>query len=267
MPAGSRRFNEGGMTDSFRKVETDFQSLRRRFRDNEISRREFIDQLKKLRLRDGQGRFWMIGAQTGKWYFFDGQDWVLSDPPSEDSGRVKCPACGLESEAAAENCAECGAPLREEKAACPGCGEPLQNSNQTCPSCGRGADASPLEEEILSLAPQEDFVVRRLRAASVFLFSGGTGLILGLILGVFAGASDFFSGMDNRLPDALGMLQGTLMGGVVFAALGGLLGFVFLGTVGFLLGLLFNALAAILGGFPVTLDRSRAKKEESEKNV
>jgi hypothetical protein len=255
------------MSGSFKDVESAFQSLRRRFRDKEISRREFIDQLKKLRLRDSQGRFWMIGAQSGRWYFFDGQDWVQSAPPSEDSGRVKCPACGLENQEDSETCADCGASLREKRAACPSCGLPLQDSAQGCPSCGRGSEASPLEEEILSNAPQEEFVVRRLRPASVSLFSGGAGLVVGLVFGVFAGASDFFSGMAKGLPDALGMLQGTLMGGIVFAALGGLLGFIILGTIGFLQALLFNALAAILGGFPLVLDRSRLKtKKEGERN-
>jgi hypothetical protein len=252
------------MSGSFRDVEASFQSLRRRFRDKEISRREFIDQLKKMRLRDSQGRFWMIGAQSGRWYFFDGQDWVQSDPPSEGSGRGRCPACGLEIEGGAETCAGCGALLRE-KASCPTRGASLPGLNHGCPSCGGESESSLLEAEILSQAPRMDFVVRRLRPAPVFLFGGGTGLLFGLVLGVFAGASGFFSGMAGRLPDALGMLQGTLMGGVVFAVLGGLLGFLALGMVGFLLALLFNALAAILGGFPVNLERSPLNRKGSEK--
>ena len=253
------------MSSSFRDVETAFQSLRRQFREKAISRREFIDRLKKLRLRDSQGRFWMIGAQSGKWYFFDGRDWVPSDPPAEFSGKVKCFSCGLENDGDAEACARCGEPLKEKETACPRCGMPLQSPYQKCPSCSPEAKASPLEEEVLSRTTQEDFVLRRLSAASLFFFSGGTGLILGILIGAFAGASDFFSGMAKVLPDALAMLQGTLMGGIVFAALGGLLGFAVLGAIGGLQAYLFNSISGVLGGFCVTLDHAGERDRESKK--
>src|SRR4030065_1317864 len=102
------------MSGTFKDTERRFRSLRRQFGGKEISRREFIDRLKKLRLRDSQGRFWMIGAQSGKWYFFDGSDWVLSDPPPEDSGRMKCLSCGLENEGGADIWAGVGGGLIEE---------------------------------------------------------------------------------------------------------------------------------------------------------
>src|SRR4030065_634369 len=144
------------MSDTFKDTERAFQSLRRQFRGKEISRREFIDRLKKRRLRDSLGRFWMIGAQSGKWYFFDGRDWVVSDPPSEDSGRVKCLGCGVENESDGEAGAGCGEPLKEKAAA-----------------CNREGEASPLDEEILFKTPRENFVLRRLGASSLFFFSGG----------------------------------------------------------------------------------------------
>ncbi len=237
------------MMSAFKDVETAFQSLRRQFREKEISRREFIDRLKKLRLRDSQGRFWMIGAKSGNWYFFDGRDWVISDPPSEDSGRAKCLSCGWENEGGTDACVRCGESLREKK-----------------PASSREAEASPLDEVVLFETPQENFLLRRLSAASLFFFSGGTGLILGIILGAFAGASDFFSEIAKILPDALSTLQGTLMGGIVFAAVGGLLGFGLLGTIGYLQAHLFNGISAIIGGFRVTLDRAREKEIENKKS-
>lgn len=237
------------MSSPFKDVERAFQSLRRQFREKEISRREFVDRLKKLRLRDGQGRFWMIGAQSGKWYFFDGRDWVLSDPPSEDSGRTRCLGCGLENEGGTEICARCGEPLKTKEA-----------------DGHREAEEPSLEEEeALFENAGESFVLRRLSAFSFFFFGGATGLILGLIGGVFAGASDFFSGMAKILPEALGTLQGTLMGGVVFAVLGGLLGFVLLGAIGYLLAQLFNGISAIVGGFHVKLDRAREEQRKKKK--
>jgi len=237
------------MSSSFKDVETAFRSLRRQFREKEISRREFIDRLKKLRLRDSQGRFWMIGAQSGKWYYFDGQDWVLSDPPPEYSGRMKCLSCGQENEGGAATCSSCGESLIEE-------GEAADN---------REAEEPPLEEEALLRTPKENFVLRRLSATSLFFFSGGTGLVLGLILGAFAGASDFFSEMAQALPNSMSALHGTLMGGIVFAVVGGLLGFVLLGAIGYLQAHLFNAIAAVAGGFRVRLEQAREKPKEEKK--
>jgi hypothetical protein len=248
------------MNGSFKDVEAAFRSLRRQFREKEISRREFIDRLKSLRLRDGQGRFWMIGAQSGKWYFFDGRDWVLSSPPIEGSGRAKCPSCGLDNEPGAAACARCGESLKEKGVFCPDCGTLLENPDQKCPSCSRGTEASPLDEEVLLKIPTEDIVLRRLSPSSFFFFSGGTGLVLGIILGAFAGASDFFSGMAQLLPAGLGTLQGTLMG-IVFAVMGGLLGFGLLGALGYLQAHLFNGVSAVVGGFRITLDHLREKEK------
>jgi hypothetical protein len=236
------------MSSPFRDTEKAFQSLRRQFRGKEISRREFIDRLKKLRLRDSQGRFWMIGAQSGKWYLFDGRDWVLSDPPSEDSGRIKCLSCGLENESGAVTCSSCGESLIEEEVA----------------AGSREVEEPTLDEEDLSRAPKENFVLRRLSPSSFFFYNGGTGLILGLILGAFAGASGFFSETAKRLPDAMAALHGTLMGGIVYAVVGGLLGFILLGAIGYLQAHLFNAIAAVAGGFRVRLEQAREKQKEEK---
>jgi len=253
------------MSSPFREVETAFQTLRRQFRDKEISRREFIDRLKKLRLRDSQGRFWMIGAQSGKWYFFDGRDWVASDPPAEFSEKVKCFSCGLENEADAEDCARCGEPLKEKPPVCPRCGARLRSPYQKCPSCSPEARTSLFEEHISPGASKDEYVLRRLNPASLFFFSGGTGLILGILLGAFAGASGFLSGIAKALPESLTLLQGTLMGGIVFAALGGVLGFIVLGGIGYLQAFLFNSISGVLGGFRLTFDHPVEKEKEGNK--
>jgi hypothetical protein len=251
------------MSSQFREVETAFQVLRRQFRDREISRREFIDRLKKLRLRDGQGRFWMIGAQSGKWYYFDGRDWVPSDPPAEFSEKVKCFSCGLENEADLESCARCGESLKEKPpAVCPRCGARLPSPYQKCPSCSPAAKTRLFEEHIAAAISKGDYVLRRLNPASLFFFSGGTGLILGILIGAFAGASGFLSGAAKGLPDSIALLQGTLMGGIIFAALGGILGFLILGAIGALQAFLFNGISGILGGFRLNFDQPVEKEKE-----
>ncbi len=254
------------MNSQFRDVETSFQVLRRQFREREISRREFIDQLKKLRIRDSRDHFWMIGAQTGKWYFFDGKEWVQAAPPvSEEIKKVKCFACGLENKAGGEYCERCGESLKEKEAACPKCGAKLESVYQKCPACSPQAEAPAFDEaELFKGRERENFVFRRLNPVSLSIFTGGTGLILGVISGAFAGASGYFSGLAERLPEFLATLHGTLMGGIIFAALGGLVGFILLAGLGYLEALLFNGIASIVGGFKVALDRTEEEGEETK---
>jgi hypothetical protein len=254
------------MSSPFREVETAFQALRRQFREKEISRREFIDQLKKLRLRDEQGRFWMIGAQSGKWYYFDNKEWVQSAPPSEEVKRVKCHSCGLENEAGAEHCERCGESLSREGAACPRCGAKLESPFQKCPSCSQEMEVSAHAEEVFFKTKKENSSVRRLNPVSLLIFCGGTGFILGLVLGAVAGASGFFSGAAKALPDFLSTLHGTLMGGIVFAAAGGVLGFIVLGALGYLEAHLFNTISSIAGGLRLTLDQAGEDEHKDEKS-
>jgi hypothetical protein len=250
---------------AFREVENSFQVLRQRFRDREISRREFIDQLKKLRLRDDRGRFWMIGAQTGHWYFFDGKEWVQAEPPADTSARKKCYVCGLDNEPEALACARCGESLERAAAACPNCGAPLENPFQKCPACSRETEAAPFAEEAPFQGGSkrgEELVLRRFGPLSVFYAFGGLGLIAGIIAGAFAGASGSLASFAARLPDFLATLHGTLMGGIVFGVAGGVAGFVALGLLGFLLALVFNLTASVSGGVRVSARRPAEPAEE-----
>lgn len=242
------------MAREFRDVEIAFQDLRRKFRAQAISRREFIDQLKKLRLRDGEGRFWMLGAQSGKWYFFDGREWVRAEPALPKKKPVKCLSCGQELESGAEECDRCGASLGEDAAACARCGAKLESASQKCPNCSAEVEAASPGEEWYPESRKENYVFRRLNPVSAFFFSGATGILLGLAVGALAGASRFFSRLAPSLPEFLSTIKGTLTGGIVFAVLGGILGFVLLGALGFLQALLFNGVSSVAGGLKITLD-------------
>lgn len=260
------------MGQTFRDVEITFQALRRQYRRKEISRREFIDRLKRLRLRDEEGRFWMIGAQTGKWYYFDGRDWVRAEPPEEERKKVKCYSCGLENEPGAEFCDRCGESLREEEPVCPQCGLRLESPFQKCPRCHPAGLNAPsfhpvryAEEAMFRLRGQENYLVRRLHPMSGFFLAGGLGLILGIVAGVMLGASEFFPGLGRALPEFLGTLQGTLMGGIVFAFFGGILGFALGGITGYLGAHVFNAIALMMGGVRVTLEERKEEEGKAER--
>jgi hypothetical protein len=67
----------------FSDAERGFRELRRRLDAGEIDEREFEAELRRLQVLDGQGRYWMIGAQSGLWYYYDGERWVQGEPSVE----------------------------------------------------------------------------------------------------------------------------------------------------------------------------------------
>ncbi|MBC7317628.1 MAG: hypothetical protein H5T70_14495, partial [Chloroflexi bacterium] len=46
-----------------------------------LSDEEYLAQVERLMLRDADGRWWTIGARTGKWYVSQGGAWVEAEPP------------------------------------------------------------------------------------------------------------------------------------------------------------------------------------------
>jgi len=40
-------------------------------------------------VEDAQGKFWMLGADSGKWYVHDGQTWVEAEPPELNQSKPK----------------------------------------------------------------------------------------------------------------------------------------------------------------------------------
>jgi hypothetical protein len=36
-----------------------------------------------------EGRYWMLGADSGKWYVHDGQTWVEAAPPAASQSGVR----------------------------------------------------------------------------------------------------------------------------------------------------------------------------------
>ncbi len=64
----------------FQDLQRQYDELREQFDDDEISEQEFKDKLEGLQLKDEQGRYWTIGALSGKWYRYDGRRWVQETP-------------------------------------------------------------------------------------------------------------------------------------------------------------------------------------------
>ncbi len=68
-------------SDLFKKSEDEYFRLRGQLATGHITREEFERALHELVVQDAQARYWMLGADSGKWYVHEGKDWVEAKPP------------------------------------------------------------------------------------------------------------------------------------------------------------------------------------------
>lgn len=255
----------------FRAVEASFYQLSKQFKRGEISRDQYAEALKKLRLVDGEGRCWMIGAQTGRWYYYDGQQWIQSEPPEDGREFVLCPSCYHQNEPGARNCEACGTVLikTSTKIICVECGNMIDQNLRTCPFCGAGLYGQPegaVPEKKPGTARLEEktaeggtVYLRSVDQFSFLLFFGGLGIFLGVLFGLVLGSTEFFPGLVALLPVFLKEMQGKLMGGLVFSLMGGIFGFALAAAWGFLLALLVNLAIYFFGEPGFRLEKSRRR--------
>lgn len=248
------------MGNEFRDAEEAFGQLKESYSEGKISQREFIDTLKQLRIRDDEGRFWMIGAQTGKWYYFNGEDWVQAKPPSLQDRKAICIHCGFENDLQAEVCVRCGSrPADDDEAVeCPRCGTRLERRDALCPVCtpgaGRVTETGPFDirpAQATAAVGSRSMVVRALHPMSFFWFSGVLGIFAGILFGLLVGVTSFLPGVVAGLPTFFREIQGKLLGAVVFTLTGALAGFVILGAAGFMGSVVFNGILSLVGGVKV----------------
>jgi hypothetical protein len=118
----------------FAEAERAFYELKGRLDTGKITPQEFQERLRDLTVRATDGRLWMIGGQTGRWYVFDGKNWLQAEPPRpQTAGR---PA----------GCVRCGAPVMPGQALCERCdralGAPTSAPPQPPPMAVRASTAA-----------------------------------------------------------------------------------------------------------------------------
>jgi hypothetical protein len=253
------------MDAMFKQAEETFQRLKSQLRSGEVSRREFLDELKKLQLKDDQGRLWMIGSQSGKWYYLKGKDWVQSEPPAAKENKAVCAYCGFENKSQATICARCGGGIGEYADICPKCGSKLVPPLYECPECGKQETAPRLVQDTATLPMRRTermiFVARGLKALSFLFFGGTLGLLAGILIGAFVGATSAWPGVVGALPSFFLESQGKLIGAIVFSASFGIFGFIALGAFFFAGALLINLILSLTGGLKLTLSVEDVKPE------
>jgi hypothetical protein len=79
------------------------------------------------------------------------------------------------------------------------------------------------------------------------------GMFIGMVLGVFAGATGYLPELQLLTPVFIRDLHGSLAGGVIYSLYGGISGFALLGITGFLLALLSNFIFSLFGGIKIKL--------------
>ncbi len=65
-------------------LEKRYQALHRDFQAGKIDEATFGAEVDSLQFQDEWGRYWMIGAQSGAWHYYDGQAWHQADPHDAD---------------------------------------------------------------------------------------------------------------------------------------------------------------------------------------
>ena len=72
------------MDNNIEKLERRYQALFRNFQSGEMDEAAFVSEVDSLQFQDEWGRYWMIGAQSGSWHYYDGQTWHQADPRDAD---------------------------------------------------------------------------------------------------------------------------------------------------------------------------------------
>lgn len=87
-------------------LEARYQALLRDLQTGRIDQAAFISAADDLYFQDGAGHCWVIGLQSGEWYYHDGQAWWPADPRQAErfpvTGDQGRPGAGYQSEAGAE---------------------------------------------------------------------------------------------------------------------------------------------------------------------
>ena len=80
-----RKRDSRGNAPARAEIERQFRTLKKQFEAGAVNETQFKAKLADLMFQDEQGRWWMIGYETGQWYRHDGEQWVRSDPPPRTS--------------------------------------------------------------------------------------------------------------------------------------------------------------------------------------
>lgn len=233
------------LEQELKNLKLEFNRLRRLYLSGRLSQREYIAELKRLRVKDKEGKYWTIGARSGQWYYYNGFHWVRAEPP-------------IKSFIPEETASERG----EERFPFPGKKAEGERDEILSPLLISPEEASwDLNLSNESKKDQEKYIFFSLPLLTTSLFFGGIGLFFGLLIGAIVGSTQFFLASLKFLPPFLQEIMGKLTGGLILAALGGLTGFIAGSFIGLILSFAFNLTASFMGGLVI-----KGRTDKSEKD-
>ncbi|MCD6193533.1 MAG: hypothetical protein J7L26_08690 [Candidatus Aminicenantes bacterium] len=234
---------------NFAEVEREFQFLRRQYRLGLITSEEYKKRLKQLRIKDYQGRCWTLGARSGKWYYYNGHQWVEAQPPSLSQGKAICIYCGFENDLSNEVCAFCGSEINPE-----GEGDSNLASLEVNEKIGEGEyperNWSETQEKPL-IQETQSYVIKRIDLLSFAFFWGIIGTIVGMVVGILIGVMNLPLSFVARFPSFFQGIQGNLYGGILFGLSGAVVGWLAFGLLGGVGAAIFNFSLALMGGLQI----------------
>jgi hypothetical protein len=216
--------------------EREFQILRSQRQSGQLDDAALTDELKRLVVHDEDTGYWMIGARTGRWYWFDGQQWVPRQPllqealPAQDlstpppSARPLAAQESFESTmvATAQASASVEQSIRQDTTTAQSAVSSPSTTSTTLPYLQRmlfvaaagtlGAFLGVLLAYIVGFFCQPDTSAKMLTCVFVqfAFFAAGLGLALGLGCGLLLGGDARGAGFGIPL-GALGGLTGGIL--------------------------------------------------------
>ncbi len=228
----------------FKETKEKYLELKDLFLKGKLSKEEFKAELHKLIIEDEKGVKWSIGEKSGKWYFLENGKWIEGTP--EEEKYIECPQCGFQNPPGSKVCAKCGYLLDKKELRCPNCKSIVKSNYNYCPYCGYQIGKRTLKNtktlEIISLSFK-----------SFFVFFGGIGIFLGIILGAYVGVSYVNFPFLNSLPSFFTTVRHGLKGGMLYGILGALIGFIIIGISGIIIAAIYNFLSFLFRGISLRI--------------
>lgn len=80
LPESKTVTNTSTNVADYKRAEDEYFKLKGQLSTGRITQEQFEAKLHDLMVQDGQGRYWMLGADTAKWYRHDGETWTEAQP-------------------------------------------------------------------------------------------------------------------------------------------------------------------------------------------
>lgn len=241
--------------NKFKDIEEKYQELKLKLSTGEINSEELKKELKKMIILDQDGKYWMIGSKSGKWYVYNGTEWNESNPYEEDLFKTQ-PVIKDESE---ETEREIPDEFKEEKkeesdfVICKNCKSKITPHSIYCQICGLNQKETEKETGLREAGRESDLLIKSIKITSFVFFLGGLGLVIGVLLGATFGIFNIWDGFLKQFPVMLQETRGKIQGGLIFAALGGISGFIIFSLISLAAGYIYNAISYFFGGIRIKI--------------